>query len=1130
MVVNKKSAKRAPSSRSSSSSSEHGAKRRKTADTSNRKESRIDKASPAVALRRYLFFQSVFLGRCLCWSASMDPRHLEAYIYGFWTMLLCNPLGGNWTGLIRILQPQWPIWSSTKDLSKRLADTSFLSTVTTPDKDARGKYVDFAIVIVQTAPRLDPLPHFIRIYLHYGIAGMTLNAFFDHFLPNNLHLQPSLLRVVGLLAPIMLELKLGPPRHAVDLWCFHLTLSNLFSEGQEQAEQQALSLWASWRFRGQVSLISVAVSGDYMRLRRSTRKRGVATLKQEISEGKRRPGGVDLYDAGDAESEGSSLHLERAMEDDASNTSPQPPDSERNASERNESERNESIPPTTDPGPGSDPSPERIAAARATLKRLLSRGVFPNAFTADPSSALSSTLPHDGLNSSENDAPTPSGPSQPPNPTSSTTVSASSDAAGLPQDLQSANEELLNICHYALQLQQTNEKLRASLEATTTGAPVASVEPAPVLWVDDTAGDVSEAEWDEDEQGDNDVDVGAAADSAIDDDQTAAQPVASGSGLRDTRSHPGASPVDEDDADRDADVVAAREDLRERLAGLYKQLWNLEASLPLDVGAIDEVVAQIDGLELTIAEEDLDLDTGLPNSRFEEFEELRNEVLEAVVEVEKAATAAMQYELEVKNAQEYPQTRATKNTSLPPRVVAALDDHVNRLAAHQEQILAATKHLQRVGRNFGLKVPASRNPALPPFSDADLDLVHRSQYREPCFETRPPSVLFKGKGEVAWSRVIRLGTDIGDLFLQFLEEEIQRHHVRSGLGLVVALRGVACVLPSRSALRTLVRDVADLASLAAVYVSVALALVWIAFNYALSPLLNALFSLPKSDAERSGRELVPFWKFGPVFASVPFAAASTIRGPTTGFVLGTLRVILHVAARSSTVLVILFLAAFLLGLPLLILFIIVKRLSVDPHRRVWTRRNNVAADLVINTCLFILPFEYAALLLGRQSRQVALLAAMSKWGGLAAYTLAAVWFFCDRAAVYFFRKAIPRLMLTRKRTKRRRLAQADDGTVQWLRFVVFPAILVLNGFICSSDTPVLSNVLTLACATALAFTLVVFDIIMGIYLATYAVRDETGKTVWEKRGWEYYPEVGISVEFGQAGQWLGAREERNERL
>ncbi|KAF7302238.1 hypothetical protein MIND_00790800 [Mycena indigotica] len=227
--------------------------------------------------------ECIFLGRCLSSSSSMDPRHLEAYIYGFWTMLLLRHISHE-RHVIRLLQPQWPIWSSQDDNDKRMLDMSLLSTKTTPDGGARGVYVDLAIVIVQTEPRWKVLRYAQGVISVAKLAGQTLGWFFENLyaMPMFAAFEPAFLRVVGLRAPILLELKLGPPRHSLCMADFHRKLTALLQAAKRQAEKQARALYASWRFIGQEFVITVAVAGEYMTMRRWTRKWGRRTILQNI--------------------------------------------------------------------------------------------------------------------------------------------------------------------------------------------------------------------------------------------------------------------------------------------------------------------------------------------------------------------------------------------------------------------------------------------------------------------------------------------------------------------------------------------------------------------------------------------------------------------------------------------------------------------------------------------------------------------------------------------------------------------------------------------------------------------------------------------------------------------------------
>ncbi|KAF7294199.1 hypothetical protein HMN09_01148300 [Mycena chlorophos] len=215
----------------------------------------------------------------------MDPCHLEAYIYGFWFLVLFQYVPATSGGsFIRIIQPQWPIWSSARDTrSRAIVNAARLSLGSEPDGLARGVYVDLAVVIIRTMPR-KKLPRRSRgLYSPLQLAGKSLQWFFENFLVDHPALEPSFIRVVALMAPVLVELKLGAPRHAPDLPTYYNELSGLIQDAERQAEKQALALYASWRFRFQQYGFSIAGAGEDFSVCRTTRSWANKDLPQRLN-------------------------------------------------------------------------------------------------------------------------------------------------------------------------------------------------------------------------------------------------------------------------------------------------------------------------------------------------------------------------------------------------------------------------------------------------------------------------------------------------------------------------------------------------------------------------------------------------------------------------------------------------------------------------------------------------------------------------------------------------------------------------------------------------------------------------------------------------------------------------------
>ncbi|KAJ7054988.1 hypothetical protein C8F01DRAFT_1160603 [Mycena amicta] len=231
-------------------------------------------------------------------------------------------------------------------------------------------------------------------------------------------------------------------------------------------------------------------------------------------------------------------------------------------------------------------------------------------------------------------------------------------------------------------------------------------------------------------------------------------------------------------------------------------------------------------------------------------------------------------------------------------------------------------------------------------------------------------------------------------------------------------------------------------------------------------------------------------------------------------------------------------------------WIVVRRLTVEPYKHTWTQRTARTTRLCARAFFVLLAFEWLAIV------DVPLLRVVgaSKWLGLTAFTAAALWLFCDRTAAYFLSKAVVTLTLPRKPyTVSPHNSSSSD---HWVRFMLFPATLVVNANVYTATTAsagIASAFMVLACAIALAFSIVALDILiywmyfrfrfsatdaanastiqrMAVSLAEFSVRDGDGRTTWDKDGRQYRLDVAMTFEsdengrgFGQifgAGEWI----------
>ncbi|KAF7352607.1 hypothetical protein MVEN_01226200 [Mycena venus] len=208
-----------------------------------------------------------FLGLAVCHSTTIDPRRLEHHTYTYWTGDIAALLVRGQPLKHCLIAPQFPIYVSPKE--RHDPNRTGGSDETTADGGAEGVYVDIAIAM----PLLEP-----RYVDELGTLGGTLentnlHDFLENILPRKLPgLSPRCLWVSGFEAPLLAELKPGPTRHADRIHSFYLNLEVLLGQAREQAEEQALCLFCSWRFASQDDVILLAGAGDYYEVRRATRE------------------------------------------------------------------------------------------------------------------------------------------------------------------------------------------------------------------------------------------------------------------------------------------------------------------------------------------------------------------------------------------------------------------------------------------------------------------------------------------------------------------------------------------------------------------------------------------------------------------------------------------------------------------------------------------------------------------------------------------------------------------------------------------------------------------------------------------------------------------------------------------
>ncbi|KAJ7644508.1 hypothetical protein FB45DRAFT_1116007 [Roridomyces roridus] len=213
-----------------------------------------------------------FLGLAVSYSLTANPRRLEHYNYTYWTGDLVSLLfrGGLKNFLVA---PQFPMYVSPKERELDAPPSFDSSMITEADADARGVYVDIAIVMPILQPRLGASVKEDWGTLAPKIANQSMASFFTNILPTRLgSLSPRCVSVPGFIAPVVVELKRLPVRSAknVDEYCTNL--AGLLMSGKGQAEEQAICLFSSARFATQDDVFIVAGAGEYYQICWVTRR------------------------------------------------------------------------------------------------------------------------------------------------------------------------------------------------------------------------------------------------------------------------------------------------------------------------------------------------------------------------------------------------------------------------------------------------------------------------------------------------------------------------------------------------------------------------------------------------------------------------------------------------------------------------------------------------------------------------------------------------------------------------------------------------------------------------------------------------------------------------------------------
>ncbi|KAJ7228145.1 hypothetical protein GGX14DRAFT_611464 [Mycena pura] len=294
----------------------------------------------------------------------------------------------------------------------------------------------------------------------------------------------------------------------------------------------------------------------------------------------------------------------------------------------------------------------------------------------------------------------------------------------------------------------------------------------------------------------------------------------------------------------------------------------------------------------------------------------------------------------------------------------------------------------------------------------------------------------------------------------------------------------------------------------------------------------------ESDEPRGMRGFLAHLEFPALYASAVFVVAAMLRPRGSAFFQGTYQVLKRVVIRTGIFTAVLAVLPLLLFAPLLIIWIIVKRLTVEPHKAAWAKATAVCMRLIVGAFIHVLALESIALYQPQASRlqaylplliwQASLLATLSKWFGLGTYPITLMWLFTDKTAKYFLDQALKTLSVARDPNAAP--PSLYRGLLRLARFFLLPIAMICNGHMYTATTlyeGALSAGIAIAWATAGAFVVVTVDLavywayfwrsgrrrrsdasleepasspaeVMALALFGFAVRDSTGQTMWDQ--------------------------------
>ncbi|KAF8182155.1 hypothetical protein K438DRAFT_1840399 [Mycena galopus ATCC 62051] len=299
---------------------------------------------------------------------------------------------------------------------------------------------------------------------------------------------------------------------------------------------------------------------------------------------------------------------------------------------------------------------------------------------------------------------------------------------------------------------------------------------------------------------------------------------------------------------------------------------------------------------------------------------------------------------------------------------------------------------------------------------------------------------------------------------------------------------------------------------------------------------ESLVSVPETRSNHGVRGFLATMDTIFTLAAFALVSAAFVRPEDSGILIGTYQALERVVRHVGISVVVVVGPPLILFAPTLIIWTIVKRLSVEPHKAYWSRALRVFRRIYIGTFLYLLAIE------GFSSYQPFIhliwqaehLSRLFRWIGLAAYSFGVLWLLTDTTTSYFLYRGLALLL-----SKPVKPPGPPHTLANICVLLLLPIAMLCNSYLYAAKG-LASAALAILRATGGVLAVFVFDFcvywtyyfwpngqdfqlsavdLMAIELVGFTIRDASGKTQWD-RNWESEREArtaGEKLESAPAG-------------